>query len=234
MSRVSLRLLVVLIMFTVAVVVAAVWVTRNVPTLQDSTVSTTRCFPGLGQKVEILKPIEGGYFPEKAFYQDERRNKFVSDWYVRHLGQMREPSLLVSDSDRNTSYRFLWLRSFHPTVVVRLWRNGEKRMLSVKELSREYQNQPSYLVVDQTLALTDKDWATFVKLIEESCFWTVPTTSNGPTAMDGAWWVLEGTEQGYYHIATRQSPDSGSYRELALYMLKLSGLPLDESKGEIY
>lgn len=49
-----------------------------------------------------------------------------------------------------------------------------------------------------------------------------------------AWWLVEGVQEGYYHVAHRQSPDSGAYREVCLYMLKLSGLPLDESKGEIY
>lgn len=234
MSQASLRLLVVLITFTLGVVVAAIWMTWNVPKLESPTVPTTRCFPGLGQRIETLKPVEGGYFPERAFYQDEKRDRFVSNWYTRYLGQMNEPSLLVSRSDQNASYRFLWLRSFHPTVVVRLWSNGEKRMLSVKEISLKNQTQSNQLLVDQTRTLKDEEWITFVKLVEESCFWTVPTTTNGPIAMDGAWWVLEGVQQGYYHVATRQSPDSGSYRELGLYMLKLSGLPLDQSKGEIY
>jgi len=188
----------------------------------------------LGQKIETLKAVEGGYFPARAFYQDEKRDRFVSNWYTRYPGQMNEPSILIPDNDQNPSYRFLWLRSFHSTVVVRLWSDGVRQMLSVKELSRKSETQTGQLLVDQTRALKKEEWTGFVKLVEESCFWAVPTSTNDPTAMDGAWWVIEGAEKGYYHVATRQSPGSGAYRELCLYMLNHSALPLEESKSEIY
>ena len=180
-----------------------------------------------------MKAAEGSYFPERAFHQDERRDRFVSNWYTRYLSEMNEPSLLTSHDDQNASYRFLWLRSFHPTVVVRLWSNGEKRMLSVKELKIEKKTQSKQLLVDQTRVLKDEEWAAIVRRVEESCFWAEPSSTDDPVAMDGAWWVLESADKGYYHVAKRQSPDSGSYRELCLYLLKLSGLPLDTST-ELY
>lgn len=232
-GRISLRLVVAVLTFTVGVTFAAVWMTRHVPKLEDPIGTRTPCFPGLGQKTETLKAAEGGYFPEKTFYQDEDRNRFINNWYTRYLIQMTEPSLLISAKE-DVTYRFLWLRSFHSTVVVRLWSEGERQMVSVKELSRKTETQSSQLLVDQTRSLKKEEWAAFMKLIDEACFWEVPVTSDGPIAMDGAWWVLEGADRGFYHVAIRQTPDSGSYRELCIYMLKLSGLPLDASKGEIY
>ena len=207
--------------------------TRKPAKLEEPVVTRTQCFPGLGQKIETLKAGEDDYFPEKAFDRDEERNRRISNFYTRYLNQMNAPSVLESYQG-NATYRFLWLRSFHSTVVVRLWNEAERQMLSVKELSRKTETQSSQLIVDQTRSLNKEEWNGFMNLIDESCFWEVPVTSNGPIATDGAWWVLEGADRGYYHVVTRQSPDSGSYRELCVYMLKLSGLPLDAAKGEIY
>lgn len=223
-------------MLTLFLIAAVVWFRQPSPIVRHGTtpVVPQGCFPGIGQKIKTLNPGEGGYLPKHAFYQDEKRDRFVSNWYTRYLHKMNEPSLLVAAHDQSASYRFLWLRSFHPTVAVRVWSTGESRVLSVKELAREGQSQSSDLLLDRIRPLNDEEWGAIVKLVEESCFWSSPPTENEPAAMDGAWWVLEGTQQNYYHVATRQSPDSGAYRELGLYLLQLAGLPLDESAGEVY
>jgi len=54
--------------------------------------------------------------------------------------------------------------------------------------------------------------------------------------MDGAEWILEGTQKDNYHVVVRHSPNdddyrkSGKYRDLCLYILKLSDLHLDNEK----
>jgi hypothetical protein len=45
--------------------------------------------------------------------------------------------------------------------------------------------------------------------------------------------MFEANSAGYYQVIARQSPEA-SYRDLCLYMLKLSALPVDSAKGEIY
>ena len=220
MQRISIRLLAALVTFGIGVAFAAVWVASpwpqidSVPVLElTDTVSQSICFPGLGVKTDQLTRLEGDYFPPKPFKQ------------------LKEPSLRTGEQ---TAYRLLWLRSFHSKIAVRLWLDGEKKMITVKELGRDNQGDTNTLVVDQTRTLTPAEWTTFTRLLGETCFWTMPTSSEGPIANDGAWWVFEGVREGYYHTAYRQSPDSGSFRALCLYVLKLSGLPLDASKGEIY
>jgi hypothetical protein len=200
----------------------------------------SRCFTGLSQKTDRLKPAEGGYFPEGPPCQDLSSLRLFAI-STHRLKQLNEPTLLTG---RQTAYRFLWLRSFHTRVAVRLWLDGEKKMLTVKELSRDddkdfirnsyAEDESTPLLVDRTRRITPEEWGTFVKLFEESCFWEMRSTLSGPIANDGAWWVFEGVQEGHYHVAHRQSPNSGPYRDLGLYMLKLSGLPLDESKHEIY
>ena len=234
----SIRLLVALITFCVGVVIAAVWVARQTPEpvapplLESSPPEMqSRCFPGRSQKVAQLSRAEGGYFPEGAFFQDALLSKSSVRWYTRTFKQLNEPTLL---NGGQTAYRFLWLRSFHPTIAVRVWLDGEKKMLTIKELSRDIDGESATLRINQTRTLTADEWMTFTKLLDESCFWETPASSDDVIAEDGAWWALEGVREGHYHVTHKQSPSSGAYRELCLYMLKLSGLPLDESKGEIY
>lgn len=234
--KLSLRLLVAVLTFIIGVTITFVWMTRKTPnleqpnleqpTLEQPSVTRMRCFPGLGQKIGSLKAHEGGYFPEFAFPKDELVHHFFS-FYTGILVQMNEPSLLSSDKPK-VSYRFLWLRSFHPAVVVRVSSEGDKQTLSVKE----FNDRKSQLLVDQTRSLNKQEWADLMKVIDQTCFWVVPGTTDDLLANDGALWVLEGVDQNYYHVVTRQSPQSGPYRELCLYMLKLSGLPLTER--EIY
>lgn len=213
-------------------IMATVWMTLGCSAISKRVLPTDDCFPGLGQELASVKPAEGGYFPDAAFHQDRRSNQFITDWYTRYLSQMKEPSLIVSPLNQQSSYRFLWVRSFHPTIVVRLSNSDGKYLLSLTELANK--TESSQPLVAQNKILKGEEWKGFVKLLNDSCYWRVPTTTTAPVAMDGAWWVLEGVEQGYYHVVVRQSPDTGSYRELCLYMLKLSGLSVDKEKGEIY
>jgi hypothetical protein len=44
--------------------------------------------------------------------------------------------------------------------------------------------------------------------------------------MDGEWWVLEEMSDNNYQVTTRQTPDD-AYREVCLYMLRLSGISFE-------
>lgn len=62
----------------------------------------------------------------------------------------------------------------------------------------------------------------------------MPTIDENPVGLDGAGWLLEGVKQDQYHVVHRQSPAEGAYRELCIYLLRVSGVKIDESKGELY
>jgi hypothetical protein len=234
MKRFSLSIVVALLTFCAGVVVAVVWMTRNTPTLSNATQSSGQCLPLSTQSLASLKIGEEGYFPQTAFYRDQHKDDLVRKAFAKYLVQMNEPSLVnTRTSDNQGTYRFTWLRSFHSKVVVRLWIDAGVRMLTVKELSREHDNQVGRLSLDQTRALNEDEWAEFTRLFNEACVWTLPSTRGDAFATDGAWWVFEANSEGYYQVVARQAPES-SYRDLGLYMLKLSRLGLDAAKGEIY
>src|SRR5437879_3871084 len=70
----------------------------------------------------ILFADEVRYFPVTAFGENLKSNQ---DWialYSKYLESFQEPSLLErsKSSPSSQSYRFLWLRSFHRPISVRL------------------------------------------------------------------------------------------------------------------
>jgi hypothetical protein len=63
----------------------------------------------------------GQYFPDKIFHEIQDVHDFTEKWYSDHLKAMNEPSFLEFRQDRKIhSYRFLWLRTFHKPVCVRI------------------------------------------------------------------------------------------------------------------
>lgn len=54
---------------------------------------------------------------------DPAGDDFVRGWYSSHLRSMAEPSLSCGAIE--DSYRFVWLRSFHSPVAVRMYRDRD-------------------------------------------------------------------------------------------------------------
>lgn len=62
-----------------------------------------------------------GYFPPGALTADSRNEEFLSSWYTQELNALQEPSLwALSKTQKEQSYRFLWLRTFHHPVAFEL------------------------------------------------------------------------------------------------------------------
>src|SRR5690349_17741936 len=107
MKRVTLWLVVALTTFTLGVTITALHTFRT-PS-NNPTPSTTEhdgpasravpsCFPGLSRSVENLNPTS--YFPSGAFYPKAQHEKFIVDWYTKHLQAMAESPLLDPSDSR--------------------------------------------------------------------------------------------------------------------------------------
>jgi hypothetical protein len=147
---------------------------------------------------------------------------------------MNEPSFLFPDDSQQESYRFLWLRSFHHPIAVRIWSSGHKQFVSVKELNGAGGYDAGKLISDRVHPVTKEKWAEFTGFLEEICYWELPTEDDDLVGTDGAQWILEGMREGRYHIVDRWTPESGRYREVCLYLLKLSRLKIDPSGEDVY
>lgn len=183
------------------------------------------CYPG--RSIEPFVMSDTSYFPPKALSHDEWSDEFKSDWYSRHLRAMNEEVLYSSDDRWLESYRFLWLRTFHHPVAVRLWKRGGERFIVVKELNGAGGYEPGEIIVNHTRKLTAAEWDEFARHLDDTCYWQLPTEDDA-LGTDGSQWILEGFKVNRYHVVDRWTPESGSYRELCLYLLQLSGLEIDK------
>jgi hypothetical protein len=183
---------------------------------------------------DIYYPV-GVFSADKALDEDTARN------YSSRLAAMHEPSLVALNDAAVEAYRFLWLRSFHPKVAIRLWACGKDHCISVKQLGQLVPSPADggymfddTLTVNENRALSEDEWNRFKELIEKADFWRMPSRNEGPLAYDGAWWVMEGYRNWGYHVVDRQSPDNGAYYEACVYLIKISGIHVDENKHELY
>jgi hypothetical protein len=189
------------------------------------------CYPGLSIQTGVTGKLS--YFPPGVLSEHEWSDEFRAGWYAKHLRAMNEASFYFPENGDEERYRFLWLRSFHHPVVVRIWNSGGEQFVNVKEMSGAGGYEPGKLIVNQTLKIAKGEWDEFRRLLEQTCYWELPTEDER-AGFDGAQWILEGVKGGRYHVVDRWTPEKGSYREACLYALKLSGLRIDASHEDVY
>jgi hypothetical protein len=183
---------------------------------------------------------DDNYFPAGIFGPHESELNWIRKFYSSSLAAMQEPPLFPLKDKNVETYRFVWLRSFHPPVAVRLWKAGNQSYMSTKQLSNvgvPINGEaifPKTLAVNETQSITNEEWAHFQDLLKKAEFWPMPTIDETPIGLDGSGWLLEGVKQDQYHMVHRQSPEQGAYREVCIYLLRVSRVKIDESKGELY
>jgi hypothetical protein len=168
------------------------------------------------------------YFPPAWFDEDEGHNSFIVDWYSSQLRALQEPSLWeVSQDKQQEVYRFLWLRTFHQPVAIRLLVFDDGRgqvILKVTHGMGGY--DPGLLIVNESYALTEEQVSAFTGKVTSLKFWELPPQLK-TIGCDGAEWILEGAKDGKYRLVERWSPRDGEVRELALALVGLVNLTVE-------
>lgn len=164
------------------------------------------------------------FFPNGVFAKDRPDlDQFVRCWYSWQLGAMEEPSLSHSTATYEVSYRFLWLRTFHPPIAVRISLSGNQLQLTAVELSGAGGYEPGVIVRRTSVTLTPHDWGRIESALNADQFWSAPTTTER-MGFDGASWIIEGRKQDDYHVVTRWSPEpEDEFHKLGLLFLELAG-----------
>ncbi|MBS1999608.1 MAG: hypothetical protein JSS86_24955 [Cyanobacteria bacterium SZAS LIN-2] len=160
--------------------------------------------------------------------------------FTKVLTSLREqPLQSLPDSSRSSVYRFVWLRTFHNWISIRVEHNqdGTTRVYA-KELDRRGNAQIKPLLVDRELEWSDEQYNRFVDKVQVMQFWTTPsvlTITIRDLYTDGAQWILEGAERGRFHFVERGPatlPRNHALKELGLFLLKETNtLP---SENQIY
>jgi hypothetical protein len=177
-------------------------------------------------------PAQVRYFPKGSLSANPQSDEFSAKWYSEQLAALREPSLWESSKTQQTqSYRFLWLRTFHHPIAIRVDVNvnGTSR-LTTKIAGGAGGYAPGKLIrnVAVTLSKEQTDW--FLEKIVQHKFWQLPSMQEAG-GEDGAQWIVEGIKDGSYHIVDRWSPQDGDVRAIGLIMIndlaKLTLKPAD-------
>ncbi len=173
------------------------------------------------------------YFPDSSL--DFRRDHFKSDWYSAQLGALQEPSLFQKINAASTeSYRFLWLRTFHHPVVVRIDVNSDgTSLLTAKMASGAGGYRPGTIAENHSQVLSKEQTSAFLSQVEAGKFRGAPNPVNDQRGTDGSQWIIEGVKRGHYHIVDRWSPTNGVARQLGT-MMAFDLAHLKIPKDEIY
>ena len=160
---------------------------------------------------------------------------FKAHWYSSQLQGLDEPSLFALTGNATAhAYRFLWLRTFHHPIAIRLNIDPDGTgMLTTKMSSGAGGYSPGKLVQDSTRRLDATQIKDFLARIEQEGFWTAPNPINDQKGTDGSQWIIEGVKGGHYHVVDRWSPSKGPARDLGVF-LAFDLAKMDIPKNEVY
>jgi hypothetical protein len=180
----------------------------------------------------ILVMPQDSYFPNGALSDYDRADSFKARWYSDQLRALEEPSLLEeANMQSRQSYRFLWLRTFHHPVAVRLdiTPDGTGK-LTVKIANGAGGYKPGKLIENKSPLVTQKQTDKFLQHVKDAGFWELSSYEK-TSGCDGAEWIIEGVKDGKYHVVNRWTPSKGPARELGMalaFELAQLKIPKDE------
>lgn len=176
-----------------------------------------------------------GFFPRQVFSENSQADQFAADWYSAELRILQEPSLLqMTKTPAAESYRFLWLRTFHHPVAIRLdLRSDGTGILTTKVANGPagFYYKDRHLLEDISRPLPRNQTQLFLGRLHNIDFWHLQGHVNDGTGNDGAEWIIEGVKNGSYRVVNRWSPREGAVRDLGLtfvFGLAQMAIPKDE------
>lgn len=176
--------------------------------------------------ISITIRAQEDYFPPNLWRSDSF-NKFIVDWYSEYLTVLNEPSFWkLSQINSEETYRFLWLRTFHEPVSIRLEIiTNQSAKIVVKQSNGLGGYEPGKLVLNDTIMISPKELNHFYTLIDTSNFWNLPVNPDPNwIGEDGSQWIIEGIKNNNYHLVDMWSPYDSAFRTLGLYLIELSKL----------
>lgn len=166
------------------------------------------------------------YFPPQTF--TGRSGKFQLAWYSSDMYRLREAPLWPP-SLKNETYRLTYLGAFTgpKAVTLNVLPDGSGQIkLTVIHESPE---SPDQVSDDQTLTVSPDRVSEFLNRLAPAHFWEM-ATELPPRGEDGAEWILEGVQEGKYHIAIRWCPhlydhssEVAAFADAARFLFQLAG-----------
>lgn len=143
--------------------------------------------------------------------------QFRNSWYSDKLAAFEEPPL-SNWADREkiqTAYRFIYIPSFHPSLVIRVWGDilSTPCLQAVTKVGSKVGSEEPWM-------LTEAKSLELLTAINENKFWP-SITWDLSMGCDGSRWVFEGWNQGKYKRLDAWTPDNGPAYRLGKVFLSL-------------
>ena len=175
----------------------------------------------LAPLVACCPGAEATLFPVAALQQRD-------GWYGKQLRAAGEGPLCAFSDQAAETYRFSWIPSFSPTVVVRVSMTDTAVFVTAKRLNGAGGYEPGSLVVNRTVRVPPDAALRLRALIDSTGLWQATPPTDERVGLDGAQWIIEGVRGGRYHAIDWWSPqESGSgrhMRRLGVYLFSLADL----------
>jgi hypothetical protein len=157
------------------------------------------------------------YFPPQTFAN--RSGDFLVHWFSRELYALKEKPLWPPTSENERTYRITVLPAFSVPESVTLKVIGDGSGNVNLRATDRYRR---LLAVDKAKTISAKQAADFTSLLNRVQFWQLPTES-GQLGVDGTEWILEGVQDGTYHVVVRWCPGRTPFGKAGRKLFDLAG-----------
>ena len=148
---------------------------------------------------------------------------FRQSWYSKHLAAMHEePLWSLPNQTNNFTFRFLWLRTFHHPICVRVnAKDYGVPVLLAKELDGAGGYSPGKLIVDRKSEMDSEAYKNLQAELKAGDFFHQPQDQNS-LCCDGAQWIFEANDHGHYYVVDVWGGES--LKNLGIMLLKAADL----------
>ena len=159
-------------------------------------------------------------FPPGSLDIDAELDRFRSDQLSGCLRSFKEASIWQASRKHvpGAVYRFMWLRSFHPAISVRLDIAADGAGILTTKVSNGCcdcppppadTKQKPFRVQTTVREISAPELRRFLSCVGAVHFWTLHSRKDSLTGADGADWVIEASKDGRYQLIDAWSPSTG-------------------------
>ena len=137
---------------------------------------------------------------------------------------MNEPDL-YNDTSNNENYRFIWIRSFHRPIIVRIEKSQSAYTLYWKEWDGAGGYDWGKIVNDKKKTISKDVWDQFIAKLKTAAF-SKMKTETAFRGNDGAEWILEGKTPTSYHVVDRWTPMGSEFYKCCDFLIGLTDIEI--------
>jgi len=165
------------------------------------------------------------FFAPSIFGSNPAFSAECYSWYLRSIGE--HPLTGSVPQERAEVYRAVVLPAHSSPVVVRLTFEAGASGELVGKVGKSAMN-PEILAVIKTSPVSPMEINSFVRLLNEANFWSMPTVEPWDPndrktpqfrVMGGTDWMLEGVQAGRHHVVTRVPSKGTPYKDLIVFLV---------------